>query len=293
MIYTIENELLKVSVTTSGAQICSVQRKCDAVEHMHNADPGVWGYHAPILFPYTGKLVDGKMEVDGKTYSGGQHGFARLMEHRFVRQNRHEIVMELTDSPETLALWPFRFRLTSTVALDGDCVTQTLTVENRDNQEIRFGVGYHPAFRLPFDKNHTAEDYEFRFDTPQSPMCLGTQPHGLLNGSWYSLGKNTDTIPLTPDTFANDSHCMFNLTAKTLGIYEKGTGRAVVCDIAAFPYTLIWSKPEWPVPFVCIEPWMSLPGAQTDPADWNQRAAGAVLMPGQSWSCALPTHFVR
>ena len=41
MIYTIENELLKVSVTTSGAQICSVVRKCDGVEHMHNADKAV------------------------------------------------------------------------------------------------------------------------------------------------------------------------------------------------------------------------------------------------------------
>ena len=293
MIHTIENELLKVSVTTFGAQVCSVVRKCDGVEHMHDADPDVWGYHAPILFPYTGKLADGVLEAKGETFPGGQHGFARLMEHTFVRQNENEIVMELTHSPETLAKWPYRFRLTSTVTLEGDCVTQKLTVENLDEADMPFGIGYHPAFRLPFDESHGAGDYAFRFDAPQSPMCLGTQPLGLLNGSWYSLGKNTDTIPLDETTFANDSHCMFNLTAKTLGIYEKGTGRGVVCDISGFPYTLIWSKPVWPVPFVCIEPWMSLPAAQTDTPDWNLRAAAAVLKPGQSWSCALPTHFVR
>ena len=293
MIYTIENDLLKVSVTTFGAQICSVVRKCDNVEHMHNADKAVWGYHAPILFPFTGKLVGGKLEAKGGVYECGQHGFARLCEHTFVRQNSREIVMELRDSPETLAKWPYRFRLTTTVNLDGDCVTQRLTVENRDDEALSFGIGYHPAFRLPFDDRHTAGDYEFRFDTPQSPMCLTTHPHGLLTGSWYPLGKNTDTIALDETTFANDSHCMFGLTAKTLGIYEKDTGRAVVCEIGKFPYTLIWSKPVWPVPFVCIEPWMSLPAAESDPADWNQRAAAAVLQPGMSWSCELPTHFVR
>ncbi len=293
MIYTIENDLLRVSVTTFGAQICSVVRKSDGAEHIHNADPAVWGYHAPILFPYTGKLVEGKLEAKGGTYSGGQHGFARLMEHHFLRQNDTEIVLELTDSPETLAQWPYRFRLVSTIALEGDCVKHSLTVENRDSEAMSFGIGYHPAFKLPFDDGHTAGDYEFRFDVPQSPMCLGTQPHGLLNGRWYSLGTNSDTIVLDEQLFANDSHCMFNLTAKTLGIYEKGTGRGVVCDISGFPYTLIWSKPVWPVPFVCIEPWMSLPAAETDSLDWNARAAAAVLQPGQSYCVTLPMHFVR
>ena len=33
MEYTIENEYLKVTVTTRGAQVKSVIRKCDNVEH--------------------------------------------------------------------------------------------------------------------------------------------------------------------------------------------------------------------------------------------------------------------
>jgi len=57
--FTIENEYLKVTVTTWGAQVKSVIRKCDCVEHIWQADPAVWGYHAPILFPHAGKVVDG------------------------------------------------------------------------------------------------------------------------------------------------------------------------------------------------------------------------------------------
>ena len=58
MEYAIENEYLIVTVTTWGAQVKSVVRKFDDVEHMWQADKSVWGYHAPILFPHTGKVVD-------------------------------------------------------------------------------------------------------------------------------------------------------------------------------------------------------------------------------------------
>ena len=84
MDYIIENEYLKVTVTTFGAQVKSVIRKCDGAEHIWQADPAVWGYHAPILFPHAGKVVDGIIEAKGGVYESGQHGFTRLMEHEFV-----------------------------------------------------------------------------------------------------------------------------------------------------------------------------------------------------------------
>ena len=56
--FIIENEYLKVTVTTWGAQVKSVIRKSDNTEHIWQADKSVWGYHAPILFPHAGKVVD-------------------------------------------------------------------------------------------------------------------------------------------------------------------------------------------------------------------------------------------
>ena len=38
MEYFLENDYLKVTVTTFGAQVKSVVRKCDGVEHMWKAD---------------------------------------------------------------------------------------------------------------------------------------------------------------------------------------------------------------------------------------------------------------
>lgn len=244
MEYTLENELLKVTVTSFGAQVKSVVRKDDGVEHMWNADPKVWGYHAPILFPYTGRVKDGVIEVRGRTLEAkNQHGFARNMEHALVYQNRDTLVLEIRENEDTMAVFPYRFRLLSAFTLEGDALRHTLTVENEDTEEFSFGIGYHPAFMLPFDERHSAEDYELRFSDMESPLCLGTAPKGLVNGKCYYLGANLRSLPLNEALFAEDSHCMVNLRSRTLGLYEKDSGRAVVCDIGDFPYTLIWSKP--------------------------------------------------
>ena len=185
--------------------------------------------------------------------------------------------------------------LRSTFRLTGRTVRHTLTVRNpSDTEELRFGIGYHPAFTVPFDDAHTTTDYEFRFDTLESPLCVSALPNGLLNGTdFYYLGRNIRSVPLTDDLFANDSFCMVNLRSQTLAIVEKDTGRAVRCDIAGYPYVLIWSAKAKPVRFVCIEPWHSLPGEEHGPIDWDQRPCAAALAPGESWATTLNTTFDR
>lgn len=292
MEYVIENDYLKATVTTWGAQVKSVVRKCDGVEHIWQADKAVWGYHAPILFPHTGKVVDGIIHAKGQDYPSGQHGFARLKDHTFVSRTRDSVVLELVSNEETLAIFPYKFRLTSTIRLENDTLHHTLTVTNLDEEVLPFGIGYHPAFTIPFDDQHVATDYELRFAEMESPLCISCQPNGLVRGKMYYLGTNIDAIPIDDKLFEIDSHCMCNLNSKTLGIYEKDTGRAVVCNIEDFPYTLIWSKPGMPK-FVCIEPWHSIPSAEKSSTDWNRKPAAAILAPGQVWSTTLSTSFVR
>jgi len=209
-----------------------------------------------------------------------------------VDQTDDTIVLELCSCPETLARFPYEFRLVSTFTLEGDTVHHTLTVENLDTDVLPFGIGYHPAFTVPFDDKHVATDYELRFSEVESPICINNLPHGLMHGDLYHLPANIRSIPVDEKLFANDSHCMVNLKSTTLGLYEKGTGRGVVCNIAEFPYTLIWSKPGMPK-FVCIEPWHSLPSPENGSIKWEEKPAAAILTPGEAWSCTLSTSFVR
>ena len=290
---TIHNEFLTLTVDTYGAEAVSLKNAAGE-EMLWQADPAVWKRHAPILFPWTGKLVGGTFEAKGKTWQGGQHGFARDLEHTLLRAEGDTIQLELrSDEAIKAQRFPYDFVLTSTFRLEGKTVHHTLQVTNPGAEELRFGIGYHPAFNIPFDSHHTTTDYEFRFDQPESPMVMDASAGGLLSGKCFYQCKNQSAIQLTDELFAVDSICMTGLHSKTLSICEKDTGRAIRCNIQDFPYTLIWSASVKPVRFVCIEPWQSLPAAATDPQGWDQRAAAATLAPGQSWETTLSTTFER
>lgn len=290
--YIIENELLKVTVTSHGAQIKSVIRKCDGVEHMWCGDPSVWKYHSPVLFPYAGRVKDGRIEIRNKVVENAPaHGVVRTREHELVEQGSDHVTLALDADEETLKIFPYRFRFLSAFRLNGAAVEHTLTVVNTDNERFSFGIGYHPGFAIPFDDKHCIEDYELRFSDLESPICLDT-PTGLLNGKFYTLGKNIRAIDITDGMFDVGSHCMVGLRSKTLGLYEKDSERAVVCTIEDFPNCLIWSTEGKPR-FVCIEPWHSLPSGETDSYRWEEKAAAATVAPGCNWSTTMKTEFVR
>ena len=80
---TIHNEFLTLTVDTHGAEAVSLKNAAGQ-EMLWQADPAVWKRHAPILFPWTGKLTGGAFTHKGKTYPGGQHGFARDVEHTLL-----------------------------------------------------------------------------------------------------------------------------------------------------------------------------------------------------------------
>lgn len=293
MEYTIQNEKIRVTVSEDGAEVISVVCLESGAECIWEGDKKVWGRHAPILFPYTGKLTNGEMLAKGSIYKGGQHGFARDVKHTLVSHTEDTLVLELKTNEETLKYFPYDFVLRSVFTLEGNTLHHKLEVENPGTDDLLFGIGYHPAFVCPFDNEHDTEDYEFRFDCMESPIALDARPNGLLSGKCYIMTTNTDRIQLTDRLFDNDSFCMTNLKSKTLGIYEKDSDRSVVCNIEGYPYTLIWSQLTEKIKFVCIEPWHSLPGEEGGSIEWEKRAAAAKLKTGESFATTLSTTFNR
>ena len=58
MTITLRSDLLTVRADSLGAQLTSI-RTNQGVELLWQADPAVWGRHAPLLFPIIGRLRDG------------------------------------------------------------------------------------------------------------------------------------------------------------------------------------------------------------------------------------------
>ena len=72
----LKNDFLQVEIDTKGAELHSVKRIKDGKEYLWCGNPEVWRFHAPILFPITGRLKEGYMIWEEKKYTVPNHGFA-------------------------------------------------------------------------------------------------------------------------------------------------------------------------------------------------------------------------
>ncbi len=173
---TIHNEFL---TPDRGYPWCrsSQPEKCRRAKMLWQADPAVWKRHAPILFPWTGKLTGGTFTHGGKTYQAASTALPGMWGTPCSAPRATPSGWSCARMKSKAERFPFDFVLTSTFRLEGKTVHHTLTVTNpADAAELQFGIGSHPAFRIPFDDKHTTTDYEFRFDQPESPMILDAYP---------------------------------------------------------------------------------------------------------------------
>ena len=111
MRYLLENEQLKVEIDSFGAEIKSVQRKSDAREYMWCGDKNTGAGRHRYCSRLSVCQKDKEYRYEGKTYSMGQHGFARDMEFTLEKQGKDEIWFVLHETEETLAKYPFTFTL--------------------------------------------------------------------------------------------------------------------------------------------------------------------------------------
>src|ERR1700712_4666201 len=147
---TIENEFLKVEISTKGAQLTSVYVKENKIEHLWQGDANIWPYHAPNLFPVIGGLINDELLVDGQTYHMGRHGFARQSEFILLESDELQATYSLPNSETTLKVYPYKFDFQVLYTLIENALRVTYKLINHDKKTIYFSVGGHPAFRVPF-----------------------------------------------------------------------------------------------------------------------------------------------
>ena len=154
MRYTIENEHLKCEIALHGAEVKRLIRKSDGREMMWCGDPAYWGRTSPVLFPFVGAVKDKTYRYEGKSYTVGQHGFARDKDFLLESQTDTEIWFRLTESEDTLVVYPFRFILRIGYRLEESTLRVMWEVLNPTEKELWFSIGAHPAFAVPSLQGH-------------------------------------------------------------------------------------------------------------------------------------------
>ena len=281
MLITIENEHLSLTADTLGAQLMSLRR--GGLEYLWQGDPRYWPDRAPTLFPFIGRLTDNRYRYRGRTYRMGIHGFAAASEFTPAEQSRDKLVLSLRSSAATLEQYPIDFSLEITYRLKGSTLEIGYQVENLDEKTMPFGIGGHPGFRVPLEEGARFEDYLLEFSECCQPDRVGFTPAVFLSGrdEAYPL-EDGKRLPLRHTLFDQDAVILKNM-AREVTLRSAASAHAVTVSYPQMSYLGIWHWPKTDAPYVCIEPWSSLPARQDVIEEFTCKSDLTQLEPGKTY----------
>ncbi len=259
MLYTIENEHLRVQASSRGAELQSLVRKSDGSEYLWQGDARYWKDRALHLFPIVGRLWGGHYTYRGRQYEMPIHGFVSSSELEVVRHEADAIAFRLRESEATLAVYPFRFELTISHTLAGRSVMTKMEVVNRGEEDLIFTLGGHPGFQVPVGGEGAFTDWYLEFDQPAGAMSIDMSPACFLTDGAQPLPlQNGRILPLRHELFDNDALVLYDV-CRAVSLKSEKSARQVRVEFPQMPYLGIWHAPRTEAPYVCIEPWAGLP----------------------------------
>ncbi len=271
MIFYLENDILKIAIDTHGAELSSIFNKKAQKEMLWQGDSKFWGRKSPVLFPVVGKYKDCKTTYNGKEYALGQHGFARDSEFTLTEKTDNKLSFELKSSEETLAKYPFKFRLVCSFLLQSNKITVGWNVKNTDDKEIYFSIGAHPAFYCK--KGETV-----------LTMNGDNIKYNLLNADGLYTSPKYDvesSFILNDGIFDNDALVIENSGVNEIALVDNDKPYLTVKFDA--PLFGIWSPAKKNAPFVCIEPWFGRCDSEDFCGDITKREWGNILGINEKW----------
>lgn len=296
MEYCLDNGILSVRVSSLGGDLQSVKK--DGREYLWQGNPAYWDGKAPNLFPYIARLTKGTCTVHGKAYQMPIHGFLPAAELTDENREKDRLTLRLEADERTLACYPFAFILRIFYELKEDTLQITYEVENGGTEEMYFGIGGHPGFQVPLEDGLSFEEYFLEFEPEgdgenggkrmETPVRVGFSPSCFLNGQDEPFFLQEGCrIPLRHDLFDDDA-IVLSGTPKTVVLRSEKGSRGVRVHFPQMPYIGFWHAVKKPAPYICIEPWSSLPSRQ-DVVEELSEQPGLIHLEGKgvyrnSWS---------
>jgi len=283
MLHAVQNEFLTVEASEMGAELQSV-RSADGTQFLWQGDAAYWSDRALNIFPYVARLWQGCYQMDGETHRMPIHGFAPTSRFVLAEKTDRSMVFELRDSEETFAQYPRRFVLRVMYTLDRNELRVAYVVKNLDEKPMYFGLGGHPGFNVPLEKGKRFEDYRLRFAQPCSPVRVSFSEDCFVCGEdrAFALEDGT-TLPLRHDLFDDDAIVLRNM-AREVVLEAKDGGRRIRVSFEDMPYLGIWHWPKTDAPYVCIEPWSSLPARCGEVTVFEEQADLIRLESGKTYT---------
>lgn len=252
----LQNEYLQVQIDPVGGRLCSIKTKSEDLEYLWQKS------RFPNMFPVVGRLYEKRYTLNGVSYPMEMHGFVRNMEMTVLSQDNISCVMEVTDTQETMACYPYAFCFWISYRLEGRKIHIEFQVKNPSQEPLYCAVGGHPGFRVPLEEGLCFEDYALTFSEPCQPEQINFSDSVLTleEHTPYTLEADVQ-IRLRHSLFSRDALVLKGTPGQVALSSVKGK-HGVRLEYPQMPYVGFWQFDKGEPQFLCIEPWSSLPGRQ-------------------------------
>lgn len=289
MLHTIQNKFLTVTAAEKGAELRSIL-SADGTEYLWQGDSRYWSDRAPNLFPFVARLTDGKYYLDGDLHEMPIHGFAPYLDFSLKENDGNKMVLELQDNEHTFSLYPRHFSFQVIYQLEENRLNICFRVENRDEKTLYFGIGGHPGFNVPLSDGKRFEDYRLRFETcsPCRQVIFTSDCFPTGQTRPFPLEDGT-VLPLSHRLFDDDAIVLIQMARQVT--LEADDGHSITVTYPQMPYLGLWHWPRTDAPYICIEPWGSLPARAGEVTVFEKKKDLYALQPGtvyeNNWSITL------
>jgi len=287
---TSDNGTTAVVRTTGGELVSYIN---DGIEYVWQGHPDHWEGQAPVLFPVVCSPKDGKIAFNGVEYPMPKHGFAMTKEFKPVFVTKDSVTLELRESEETLAMFPFRFSLKVTYTVYDDGFDAAFSVTNLDDGEMTFCIGGHPGFNCPLTEGETFEDYRLVFDNAEGAV-VSISDKGFMNDAVPKKDKlkGTNEIPLIYSDFDEDAMIVENLPCRRVKLISDKTGRGISFDFDGFDALGLWTPEKRKSPFLCLEPWNGLPADVKETTEAKSKKYAITIGSGETYHVGYRTRVI-
>ena len=272
---TIRNANFTATINSKGAELISFESKDR--EFIWEGNPEFWGKHSPVLFPIVGTLKDNQFQYKEENYILSRHGFARDMEFTIKAQTENSVVFLLGSSEATFKNYPFIFELQLIYILKGNKLIVQYKVFNKDNKEIPFSIGAHPAFALP--ENFENYSLTFEEDTELKYFLL---ENDLLSDNTEVIHLQEHKLPLEYELFERDALVFKQINSNSISINENSKP-VLKIHFKDFPNLGIWTKIN--APFICIEPWFGYSDTTNNSGNITEKEGILILEANKVFEC--------
>lgn len=279
MLYTLKNSYLTVKIHEKGATLWSIKDHDDN-EYLWQGDPDYWNDRAPNLFPYIARMTKGSYTLKGNTYKMDIHGFAKDMIFKAKQISDTHVIFTIKNTEETYKQYPYNFYFSVVYKLENAKLKIKYCVNNNDEKTMYFGIGGHPGFNVPFEENTVFEDYYLEFDAVSDVKRVCFSDDCFVTGELSTfLLEDGKRLSLKHSLFDDDAIVLKDMAQGVTLTSGKGN-KGVCVTYPDMSYLGIWHIPKTDAPYICIEPWSSLPSRKDVVEDLEKQPGLVALKSG-------------